>query len=158
METEEITEVLEENLDENEKLKVSGKRRRPPPTAWKPGESGNPSGRPKNQFSFAKQFRNQFNKKASEIFTTKERALELGIDPGSITVGELFAASIISDSMKGRDSIAKEIINRIDGKVPDVVLDATTDEGLSKLTEEQLMQIINSGKKETEDGSDTDNE
>lgn len=154
MGTEEITDVLNENLSTEDKLKVSGKRRRPPPTAWKPGESGNPSGRPKNQFSFAKQFRNSFNKKASEVHTTKERAEELGIDPESITVGELFAMSIISDSMKGRDGIAKEIINRIDGKVPDIVIPIDETTGLNKLNDEQLLQLAKSAMSEMEE---TDN-
>ncbi len=148
-----ISEVINNELDLKTKSAVfsNKEKRRPPPHAWKPGQSGNPSGRPKNQFSFAKQFRNSFTLPADTLATTRERALELGVDPKTITIGELFSLSILSDSMKGRDSIAKEIINRIDGKIPDVIIAEVVPTGLSKLSDEALQKLAQNAMKELSD-------
>lgn len=150
----EIAQVLNEELDAETKNKVdehiltknkekSLANLRP----WKPGQSGNPLGRPKNDFSFVTQFRHSFTKKASELIPTKKAAESLGINPESITIGELYAVSMLTESMKGRDSIAKEIINRLDGKVPDVILTDIGDEArvsLDNLTGEQLRKMLKS--------------
>jgi hypothetical protein len=156
MDDDSVADVLKEELDEKTKSAVTNNREKSLANLrpWKPGQSGNPSGRPKNQFSFAKQFRNSFTKKASELEPTKKIAQELGIDPKTITVGELYAISMLTESMKGRDSIAKEIINRIDGKIPDVVSVDITPTGIDKLNDEQLKRLAQDAIKEMEDGSD----
>lgn len=148
-----VSDVLKDELDEETRRVVAGNTKKPAwqPRAWKPGQSGNPSGRPKNQFSFAKQFRNSFTMQADTLKTTNERAIELGVDPASITVGELFALSILSDSMTGRDSIAKEILQRIDGKIPDVVIAEIVPTGLSKLGDEALRKLAKNAMKEMDD-------
>jgi hypothetical protein len=159
MDAEDVVDVINNDLSAEKKNAVAGisEKKGGPGRPWKPGQSGNPKGRPKNQFSFAKQFRNSFNKKASELEPTKKIAAEHGIDPDTITIGELYAVTMLVDSMRGRDSIAKEIIQRIDGKVPDVIIADVVPTGLSKLTDEQLKQLARSAMNEM-DNDETKND
>lgn len=73
---------------------------------WKPGQSGNPKGRPK---------------KPVDLTALLKQALEgtklLGQDtPDGSTVAEMFVQTQIAAAMKGNAAIAKEIWERIAGK------------------------------------------
>lgn len=65
---------------------------------WRPGQSGNPGGRPKT-----KKFREEL-----------ERQLALANDQGYKEI----AAALIAKSKNGDVAAQKEIMDRIDGKVP----------------------------------------
>lgn len=112
---------------------------------WKPGQSGNPNGRPKNHFSFATQFRKAFNIPAKDFKPARERAEELGLDVNVLTVGDVFALSIMGDGMTGKDTIIRELLNRIDGKSPEIIFNTIVDEtkkDLNAVTDEQLRRML----------------
>lgn len=153
MDGEEIKSVLQENLDEDV-LKKVGNYGGSTGCGWVPGVSGNPSGRPKNQFSFVSQFRKLFARPASEVKPMAERAIDLGLDPKEITVGEVYALSLVDTSLSGRDSVAKELINRIDGRVPHVIQgeeSVDTKTSLDTISEDQIRQMLS---KKIENGTD----
>lgn len=80
---------------------------RPP---WKPGQSGNPGGRPKGQ-SLTKILRDILDSEAD--------------DSGKL-VAEHFVESVVTHAIERGDSaLVKEIFNRIDGKVPEKIEVAT---------------------------------
>jgi hypothetical protein len=77
--------------------------------AWTTGTSGNPNGRPKGSDS---------------LMTLIRRALDgrtLGAEPtpDGRTVAEWLAESMIHQAMKGNAACMKEIMNRVEGKIPD---------------------------------------
>ncbi len=114
------------------------------------GQSGNPAGRAQGDRTIAKKFRDQLGKKAAKVPAIKKMAEEadLGLDMRTATIGEVFALKLIVDAMNGREGIAKEIINRMDGKVPDVIRNEIIDEtkaSLDNLTDDQLRRILESG-------------
>ena len=77
--------------------------------AWSAGTSGNPNGRPKGSVS---------------LTTLIRRALDgskLGAEstPDGRTVAEWLVDNMISHAMKGNAACLKEIMDRIEGKIPD---------------------------------------
>ncbi len=115
------------------------------PYRWKTGQSGNPSGRPKNHKSVAGLFRKQFDIPANDFKPARERAEAMGVDPKELTVGDVFALSIMADGLGGREGMSKEIINRLDGKNPDVILTGQLDEtkiDLGAVTDDQLRKML----------------
>jgi hypothetical protein len=114
---------------------------------WKKGDSGNPAGRAQGDRTIAKKFRDQLTRKAATVPAIKAMISEanLGLDLRTATIGEVFALKLIVDAMSGREGIAKEIINRMDGKVPDVIRNEIVDEAkasLDNLTDEQLRRML----------------
>jgi hypothetical protein len=76
--------------------------------AWSAGTSGNPNGRPKGSVS---------------LTTLIRRALDgskLGAEPtpDGRTVAEWLVDNMISHAMKGNAACMKEIMDRIEGKIP----------------------------------------
>jgi hypothetical protein len=115
------------------------------PYRWQKGQSGNPNGRPKGQRPVAEQFKKQFDMPATILAPVKKRAEDLGIDPRTATIGDVFALSILADAIEGKDTMAKEVINRIDGKVPDIIKNEIINEAkasLDNLTDEQLRAML----------------
>ncbi len=76
------------------------------PIPWKPGQSGNPAGRPKNKPITA--------------------ALKDLLDKNDGEAIKALASVALKNALKGDFRYAKEILDRIDGKVMDQ-LDVTTD-------------------------------
>jgi hypothetical protein len=77
--------------------------------AWSAGTSGNPNGRPKGSVS---------------LTTLIRRALDgskLGAEstPDGRTVAEWLVDNMISHAMKGNAACMKEIMDRVEGKIPD---------------------------------------
>lgn len=126
------------------------------PYRWKPGQSGNPSGKPKGHRTVAMQFRKQFDLPANILIPVKERAIEIGINPDTATVGDIFALSVIMDAISGKESMVREVINRMDGKVPDIIRSEIIEEAkatLDNLTDEQLKAMLRKELKK-ENGND----
>lgn len=95
-----------EKLDKDG-AEISGKQtQNRPPHLWKPGQSGNPSGRPKGSISLARILREELSAGNEEDARLIVRAM--------ITV----AKSATKDGHSDR----QEILNRIDGKVADKVI------------------------------------
>jgi len=87
------------------------------PYMWKPGQSGNPTGRPKGSISLSARLK---------------RILQLPVKVnGSVLSADYLVADNLIDiaitaAQQGRFPFFKEIIDRVDGKVPDhVVLENT---------------------------------
>ncbi|HPP29052.1 MAG TPA: DUF5681 domain-containing protein [Phycisphaerae bacterium] len=74
---------------------------------FKPGQSGNPGGRPKGRKS---------------ITAALRRLLDSGIDGKDLY--EALAKAGLSKALKGDHKFWSEILERIDGKVPDRIADA----------------------------------
>lgn len=82
----------------------SGERLRP---HWfQPGQSGNPGGRPK------------------KLTRPLEKLLDEKVPGKSVTYAEEFAAKVLDRALKRSDFMAKEIFERIEGKVPQAITGA----------------------------------
>jgi hypothetical protein len=86
------------------------------PYKFKPGQSGNPKGRPRRK-------------------TIPERMAELleaesldGVEvPEGCCVADVIARNIVVNACQGRFVFTKELIDRLEGKVPDRIIDETPD-------------------------------
>lgn len=103
---------------------TSGKTRTVPKTAWKPGESGNPAGRPKNGTSWSEIFKEvgeQYPEEVTELFGTHS---SLGKKYAKYTKGVQMkyqvAYRVVTELMsEPTPGLLKEILDRIEGKVKD---------------------------------------
>ena len=104
------------------------------PYRWKPGQSGNPKGRPKGITSLAKLLRDQLNERASLVPAIRIKAEALGLDSMRTTVGAVLMLSLINDATnEGNATIAKEIIQRIDGIVVDPAKPSVDDDAHERI-------------------------
>lgn len=81
---------------------------------WKKGQSGNPSGRPKS--IIAGHITAIANRKITEKEFKAFKSMGLNIERG-VTYGEALAAALFRHAIKGKIDAAKEIGDRVDGKV-----------------------------------------
>ena len=91
---------------ENTEMKQKKRRGAPPEYLFKPGQSGNPAGRPKG----AKNFTTLFEKAVKEV----AKKLELGEDPDSVEV-EIIKRGI-KEALAGKYPFYKDIFDRIYGQ------------------------------------------
>jgi hypothetical protein len=93
-------------MDDPKDFKLNDGRPLPPvETRWKPGESGNPKGRPKN----------------GESLTSLLRELVFSAcpnDPERRRFAELLVRRVLQEALKGDLRSFKEICNRLEGRVP----------------------------------------
>ena len=76
---------------------------------WKPGQSGNPKGKPKRSLT-------------TLLREAGEKGEVLGERlPEGMTVAEAFAQAAWGHAIKGNPSFASQILDRLEGKVPSVV-------------------------------------
>jgi hypothetical protein len=90
-----------DNTDEKQTRKPMEK-----PWLWKPGQSGNPAGRPKG----SKNFTTLFRKAVKEV----AKKLELGEDPDSVEI-EIIKRGI-REALDGKYPFYKDIFDRLYGK------------------------------------------
>ena len=87
---------------------------------WKPGESGNPAGRPKG-LDMTNSLRKLLDQPAVDVPFVKERAAALGIeieeDDKSILVVDVLMTSGLLHSMSGKSDLFKQVWERIEGSV-----------------------------------------
>lgn len=81
---------------------------------WKPGQSGNPGGAPKGQVSLVRLLREALKKEDPD-------------DPAQTVADKLIEAGI-AYARAGDPTFWKEILNRIDGKVPDHIMHQNIEE------------------------------
>ncbi len=94
-------------MDEKEqKTENTDNKQTERPWLWKPGQSGNPAGRPKG----AKNFTTLFEKAVKEV----AKKLELGEDPDSVEV-EIIKRGI-KEALAGKYQFYKDIFDRIYGQ------------------------------------------
>lgn len=92
---------------ENNEEKV-GYRNPPKDTRWKPGQSGNPNGRPKNTVYLSEMLRDQLDHVPETIDG----------EPNAQTWRDLICDSILRAAVKGNQpALTKELLDRIEGKV-----------------------------------------
>jgi len=85
---------------------------------WKPGQSGNPGGRPKGSYSIMAKIR--------EVLRMPYPRGDGEEPTPDYTVRDEIAHIIIEKAIKGGFPFVKELIERVDGKVPDhVVVEST---------------------------------
>jgi hypothetical protein len=108
---------------------------------FKPGQSGNPNGRPKGpQITTLRQ--KDFQRLAKDVPYAEGACKELGLDPKTATLGEVAAAAANMQALIGNSNYYRENLNRDEGKVPDVVLDGNRLEGLmSHLDDKALADL-----------------
>ena len=101
-------EEKEQKIEKTEKTEMKQKKRRgaPPEYLFKPGQSGNPAGRPKG----AKNFTTLFEKAVKEV----AKKLELGKDPDAVEV-EIIKRGI-KEALAGKYPFYKDIFDRIYGQ------------------------------------------
>lgn len=83
---------------------------------WKPGQSGNPAGRPKGS-GLTDSMRKYFQLKASKFKPAKEKAKELGMDPKKYSVAEVFIASSMREAIGGDGRSVEHLWERDEGAV-----------------------------------------
>ena len=85
---------------------------------FKPGQSGNPSGRPPD--TFGRMSREINERKASDFPVYANAARKLSFDPAEITVGELLVHAAKIHALEGKAPYLIEDNNRREGKHADV--------------------------------------
>ena len=85
---------------------------------FKPGQSGNPSGRPPD--TFGRMSREINEKKASAFPVYAKAARKLRFDPDEITVGELLVHAAKMHALEGKAQFLIEDNNRREGKHTEV--------------------------------------
>jgi len=99
-------------------------------TRWKPGQSGNPAGRPKGSKNFSTLF-----KKAIKDVAQK---LELGEDPDAVEI-EIIKKGI-KEALSGKYPFYKDIFDRLYGQ-PTKSIDITTGGEQLHFSEERIKEI-----------------
>jgi len=82
-----------------------------------PGKSGNPAGRPRGE-TFGQHTQQVFAERASAFPWSVTTARRLGLDPDTITIGELVAQAMIHHAIRGRFGYLRELVHRVERKAP----------------------------------------
>lgn len=110
--------------------KKTDKKRKPPRTAWKPGQSGNPAGRPKDGESWTSIISEVGNAYPEDILAFIGSDNDLGksvaLLPKSVQNKYLVVVRVFAALMfEPTSGLLKELLDRLEGKVTDR-LDMTT--------------------------------
>lgn len=109
---------------------------------WKPGQSGNPGGRPKKD-PITRRYEVRLERKLPPEFMKQLNAKGADLPPGS-TYGDAIAAGIIQVAIKGKADNAKEVREAIEGKATARIAITDTDGDdiqLGETREELLAQL-----------------
>jgi|GEM_PF-5459723 len=85
---------------------------------WKPGQSGNPKGRPKGRILTEELIR-VLDKPARVNPAMEKVAKSLGLDADKVTILELLVFATLVHGLKGNASVLDQLWNRTEGKVAD---------------------------------------
>jgi hypothetical protein len=85
-------------------------------TPWRPGQSGNPGGRPKKS-PVTDHVREQLDKPIPEAMRGKLPPIFTEIYGPDATFGQMIAFKLIASSAKGDIFAMKELLDRVEGKV-----------------------------------------
>ena len=84
------------------------------PHQWKPGQSGNPAGRPKSP-SLRERLVTVLERQAKDVPYAAKLLEDLSLDDGA-TVGDVVASALCVAAISGNAALMKDIFDRIDGK------------------------------------------
>lgn len=92
-------------------------------TSWKPGQSGNPKGRPPRGQTHAEKLRARLGCLASTSKLVAEIATGLGLDPKKVTIGDVWVEQQMVKAMQGMDvaPFSRIVWDRTEGAVTQVV-------------------------------------
>lgn len=85
---------------QSDKQTITGRKRKVPRTAWKPGQSGNPKGRPPLGGSIAEQLRTILAEDAGDGRTKREAILRRVVN--NATQGKPWAVEFVADRREGK--------------------------------------------------------
>jgi hypothetical protein len=116
--------------------KARKKKKLPPAleaNLWKPGQSGNPNGRPKSPLSLTKLLREHLEKPASTYEPVARIAAKMGMAVDGRTVGDVLVLSIALHAVSSdRGAHAQIVMDRIDG---------STKHGVGRSSDEQAADV-----------------
>lgn len=101
------------------------KKRKPPKTAWKEGQSGNPAGRPKDGESWAgvlKEIANKNAEELAEMFGNTDLGRQYRMMPKGVQMKYLVGGRVLAALMfEPTSGLFNSWMDRSDGKVPDTL-------------------------------------
>jgi len=110
---------------------------------WKPGKSGNPNGRPKTGNSFRDIFEKLLNEDLIEIEQSADGKIS---EKNYGNSKELLAKAILKHAISGSYQHANMIIERLDGKIPNINIEYEGEdieiEAFEQLPEERQLQYF----------------
>ena len=123
-------------------------KRKAPRSAWKPGQSGNPNGRPKDGESWSAIISSIGNMYPEDILAfigiDNDLGKEIAHLPKNVQMKYLVVARVFAALMfEPTSGLLKELLDRLEGKVSERIDMTTGGEKLSGLSdEEKIMRIL----------------
>jgi hypothetical protein len=116
-----------------------GRNKPPKHTQWRPGQSGNPNGRPKKAACLTTLLKEELERPVTDQNLLKT----VGGNVGDVTWAQMIAIALIRKAAKGNERAAEIIFDRAEGKVrPSPVFEPTEAQPVnydySRLTYEEL--------------------
>lgn len=111
---------------------------------FKPGQTGNPNGRPKGK-TMRGRLRKLIKKNANSIPLAREFLQRLGVDEedaNGMDLGEAILYACFMKGMKGNPAILNTIFDRIDGKAAGTYVDDLADTKEAQTIEEEREQAL----------------
>src|SRR5262249_1017773 len=100
-----------------------GRSKPPTHTQWRPGQSGNPNGRPKKETCLTTLLKEELERPV-----TDPNLLEMvGAKVGDVTWAQMIAIALIRKAAKGNERAAEIIFDRTEGKVKPLPVFETTE-------------------------------
>lgn len=124
------------------------KKRKPPKSAWKPGQSGNPAGRPKDGQSWSAIISEAGNMYANDLLafigTKNDMGKQIATFPKNVQLKWLVILRVYAALMfEPTSGLLKEFLDRLEGKVSEHIDVTSGNEKLSNLSDEQkILRII----------------
>jgi Family of unknown function (DUF5681) len=121
-----------------------GRNKPPKHTQWRPGQSGNPNGRPKKAACLTTLLKEELERPVTDQNLLKT----VGGNVGDVTWAQMIAIALIRKAAKGNERAAEIIFDRAEGKVRPSPVSEPTEARLvkydySRLTYEELLLFRN---------------
>ena len=121
-----------------------GRSKPPKHTQWRPGQSGNPNGRPKKETCLTTLLKEELEKAVTDQNLLKSVDAKIG----DITWAQMIAIALIRKAAKGNERAAEIIFDRAEGKVRPPLISQLTearpvDYDYSRLTYQELRLLQN---------------
>jgi len=115
-------------------------------TSWKPGQSGNPAGRPKNTRYFSDVAKELLTGKKIDVTWTitdekgNKKTKRLNLESSEKTNYGI-AAALIVEAVKGNVQAAKELIDRVEGR-PKQAVEMSGGLGLGDMSLDEIKELL----------------